>query len=76
MKLSDLMKDHTVTHARRAYWKIRDDHVVLPIVVDGMRGPWSVLVAFDGKQMIRKSLPLLTDDNDDWERYSPPIHTQ
>jgi len=71
MKLEDLMADLTVTHARRAYWKIPTDHVELPPVIEGGRGPWSVLVAFDGKQVIRRSFPLLTDPNDDWEPYTP-----
>jgi len=71
MKLEELMADSTVTHVRREYWALPDDHIILPPFIDGCRGPWFTLVAFDGVSTIKVDLPLVTDSNTDWVRYEP-----
>lgn len=67
----DLMSDHSVKAIRKATWALPGDHLELPPIVDGARGPWCTLYAFDGELTTGCKL-LVTeceDAADDWQEY-------
>lgn len=67
----ELMDDHNVLAVRRALWALSDDHVDLPPVVEGARGPWCVTHFYDGLTSEPRMVLAIEFDrtSDDWEPY-------
>jgi hypothetical protein len=73
MKLSDLLEDHSVAAVRKKKWAL-PNRLELPPIINGHRGPWAKLHAFDGVDQVETPLLMMTcmDDADDWEAWITP----
>jgi hypothetical protein len=69
MRFDDLIADHSVAAIRKTKWANKEDRLELPKVIEGVRGPWCALIAFDGFSVEETQMldVLCRDDDDDWE---------
>jgi hypothetical protein len=83
MKFHEAMADHGVEAIRRPIWAHKGDHLRLPPIINGKRGPWCHLVTitpiFEGGEFNRYELkehPILwiefKDDPTEYEIFTPP----
>lgn len=63
MLFRDLLNDHTVAAVRLARWASPTDRLELPPVIDGERGPWCTLHAFDGVAHVTQPIMALAADD-------------
>lgn len=69
MKFNDLMADHRVATVRKSKWDNPEDRLHLPPIINGARGLWATLEAFDGFNVVEVRVLAFQcdDDSDDWE---------